>query len=83
MDFGRNLKTMRTIRNLTQAELAELAFTSRPLISLIETGEILPSPDLKARLRKVLDWTEREDEALNLLKPEQESARKPKHKERT
>jgi len=67
MDFGQNLKTMRTIRNLSQAELAELAGTNRVFISHLETGKMLVTPDLEKRLRKALNWTELEDKAFAIL----------------
>lgn len=67
MDFGQNLKTMRTQRKLTQAQLADLALTSQAFISHIEIGKLLPTPDLVARLRKALNWTELEDEAFAIL----------------
>lgn len=67
MSFAEDLKTMRTIRNLTQAELADKALTSQAFVSHIETGKMLPTPDLVARLRKALDWTELEDEAFKIL----------------
>jgi len=70
MDFAHNLKTMRTIRKLTQAELAEAAMTAQAFISHMETGKMLPSPDLEARLRKALDWGDLEDEAFAILSKE-------------
>lgn len=67
-EFGRNLRIMRVVhRNLTQAELAELAMTSRVFISHIEVGKMLPSPDLEKRLREALDWGDLEDEAFAIL----------------
>ena len=67
MDFAENLKMMRTQRNLTQAELADMAFTSQAFVSHIETGKMLPTPDLIARLRKALNWGPIEDKAFELL----------------
>lgn len=70
MDFGRNLKTMRFARKLTQAQLADKAVTSQVFISAMETGKMLPSPDLEARLRKALDWGTLEDKAFAILSKE-------------
>ena len=67
MDFAQNLKMMRTQRNLTQAQLADMAFTSQAFVSHIETGKMLPTPDLIVRLRTALNWTELEDEAFKIL----------------
>jgi len=74
MDFGQKLKTMRAVRNLSQAELAELVITSRVFISHIEVGKLLPSPDLEQRLRKALDWGPIEDEAFESLERKLESS---------
>lgn len=70
MDFAQNLKTMRTIRKLTQAELADKAMTSPAFISHIETGKVLPTQSLKRRLREALNWTDVEDKAFELLEQE-------------
>ena len=70
MDFGRRLRTMRAVRDLTQIELADAAMTTQFFISAIEGGKMLPSPSLKDRLRKALDWTALEDEAFALLSRE-------------
>ena len=67
MSFAEDLKAMRTIRKLTQAQLADKAMTSQAFVSHIEGGKLLPSPDLKKRLRKALGWTELEDEAFAIL----------------
>ena len=70
MDFAHNLKTMRIMRELTQAELANKAMTSQAFISHIESGKLLPSPDLETRLRKALGWSDLEDEAFAILSKE-------------
>lgn len=67
MSFGEALRTLRGARNLTQAQLAEKALTARVFISYLETGRLLPTPDLEKRLRKALNWTALEDEAFKIL----------------
>jgi len=74
MDFGSRLRTMRAVRNLTQIELADVAMTTQFFISAIESGKMLPSPDLEVRLRKALNWTELEDEAFAILGREEKPA---------
>ena len=74
MDFAQNLRTMRTIRKLTQEQLADKAMTSQAFISHLETGKMLPTPDLEARLRKALDWGELEDRAFEIIGHEEEPA---------
>ena len=70
MDFAHNLKTMRIMRKLSQAELAEAAMTAQAFISYIESGKLRPTPDLETRLRKALDWGDLEDEAFAILSKE-------------
>ena len=67
MSFGEDLRTLRATRGLTQRQLAEKAVTSRVFISYLETGLMLPTPDLEKRLRKALNWTELEDQAFKIL----------------
>jgi len=74
MTFGRQLKTLRAARGLTQKGLAELASTSHVFISLIERGRLLPSPDLERRLREALRWGIYEDRAFEILECEAEPA---------
>ena len=73
-NFAKNLKTMRVIRGLTQAQLADKAFTSQAFVSHLETGKMLATPELELRLREALNWTELEDEAFKILgrEPEEE-----------
>ena len=48
------LRSLRQIKNLSQAELARAAKISRPTISNFETGQISPGPELKRRLAMIL-----------------------------
>ena len=48
------LKVQRAQRNLTQADLAELAGTTRKSINAIETGRMVPSTVLALRLARAL-----------------------------
>jgi len=70
MSFAEDLKTMRTIRKLTQAQLADKALTSQAFVSHIETGKMLPTPELKERLKRALGWTAVQNEAFRLLECE-------------
>lgn len=53
--FGRKIKEYRKKKNLTQAQLAELANVDDKHISCIESGKNFPSPDLIERLATSLD----------------------------
>ena len=53
--FGKKIKEYRKKKNLTQAQLAELANVDDKHISCIESGKNFPSPDLIERLATSLD----------------------------
>jgi len=55
-----NLKRARFERGLQQRELSRRARIRQPLLSEFESGKLIPGPELKIRLAKVLrvplDW---------------------------
>ncbi|MGZ3182157.1 MAG: helix-turn-helix transcriptional regulator [Telluria sp.] len=51
------LKVQRAIRDLTQAELADLAGVTRKSINAIELGHMVPSTILALKLARALDVT--------------------------
>lgn len=55
-----NLKEVRKSKGLTQEELAAKCDVQRTTVTMIETGENLPSVQLAKKLAEVLDvdWTE-------------------------
>jgi len=70
MEFATQLRVMRTVRGLSQTELAELVGIPNTRISSMETGQILPGADWEARIRQALGWTADVDEALDILAAE-------------
>jgi putative transcriptional regulator len=48
------IKVQRAIRNLTQADLADLAGVTRRSVNAIETGRMVPSVVLALKLARVL-----------------------------
>lgn len=48
-----NLRVQRAIKNITQAELAELIQVSRQTINTIESGKYVPSTVLALKMAKV------------------------------
>jgi len=48
-----NLRIQRAIKNITQAELAELISVSRQTINTIESGKYVPSTVLALKIAKV------------------------------
>jgi len=67
MDFGEKLLTVRKVQRVTQQELARRSGVLQSIISGIETGKILATPDTEAALKSALDWPERAEEAFGLL----------------
>ena len=55
-----NLKEVRKAKGLTQEELAAKCDVQRTTVTMIETGENLPSVQLAKKLAEVLEiaWTE-------------------------
>ncbi|RZK53195.1 MAG: transcriptional regulator [Pedobacter sp.] len=50
-----NLRVQRAIKNITQAELAELIQVSRQTINTIESGKYVPSTVLALKMAKVFN----------------------------
>ena len=48
-----NLRVQRAIKNITQAELAELISVSRQTVNTIESGKYVPSTVLALKMAKV------------------------------
>ena len=54
-DIAKNIRSLRTVRNLTQDELAEKLFVTRQTISNYETGKSRPDVEMLARIAEVLE----------------------------
>lgn len=54
MDIGTAVKTLRKQAGISQDTLADLAGTTKPSISRIETGEQVPSMDMLERIAAAL-----------------------------
>ena len=54
LELRNTLKVQRAIRNLTQAELGELAGVTRKSVNAIETGRMVPSVLLALKLARAL-----------------------------
>ena len=50
-----NLKVQRAIKNITQAELADLIQVSRQTINTIESGKYVPSTVLALKMAKIFE----------------------------
>ena len=54
-DIGKNIKTLRIQRNMTQDELAEKLFVTRQTVSNYETGRSRPDVEMLAKIAEVLE----------------------------
>jgi putative transcriptional regulator len=54
LELRNRIKVERAIRNLTQAELGELAGVTRKSVNAIETGRMVPSVLLALKLARAL-----------------------------
>ena len=63
--LNNTLKVQRTIKNLTQEQLAELVGVTRKTINTVENGVYIPSTYLALKLSKVLEVTVEELFQLN------------------
>ena len=54
-DIGKNIKELRTRKNLTQDELAEKLYVTRQTVSNYETGRSRPDVEMLAKIAEVLD----------------------------
>ena len=74
MDFSTRMRALRQARQLSQMDLAERTGISNTLLSMIETGKLLPGKDYEQRIRAALGWDEHADAALAMLVPQGEGS---------
>ena len=67
MDFAQKLRMMRAYRGMTQQTLAEVAHIKGPLISSMETGKVLPGPEMTKVIRAALGWPQEANDMLTRL----------------
>lgn len=67
MNFAAKLRTMRALRDMSQQELAELLEIDRRQVSMLESGIMLPSPELEQEIREALAWPESAERAFEIL----------------
>ena len=54
-DIGKNIRQLRTQKNMTQDELAEKLFVTRQTVSNYETGRSRPDVEMLAKIAEVLE----------------------------
>ena len=67
MDFGTKVRVMRVVRNMTQRDLAQVSGVENTDLSRVETGKMLPSPEMERRIRLALRWPMDAEKAFLLL----------------
>jgi len=67
MDYGKRLKVMRLVRDITGRDLEDQLGLPYAELSPIEQNRVLPTPELEQAIREALRWTEAEDRALDML----------------
>ena len=75
LELRNTMKVQRAIRNLTQAELGELAGVTRKSVNAIETGRMVPSVLLALRLARALNVGV--EELFILVKPGESAVEGP------
>lgn len=71
--FGRQIRTLRAERDMSQAQLAEATGIPRTDISRFETGRMIPTTEEVARIKVALNWPENAAEAFAILAPTTEA----------
>jgi len=74
MEIARAIQVMRTVRGLTQAELAAAAGVNRVVIWQIESGQMLPGPEVEVAIKRALRWPAEAEVAFAILEGEEAAA---------
>ena len=70
MELGRAVQVMRTVRGLTQVELAAAAGINRVVVWQIESGQMFPGPEVESGIKAALRWPAQADVAFAILEGE-------------
>ncbi len=77
MDFATTLKLLRTLRRMSQADLAKAAGVAPNCMSYLEAGKILPGPEWEKRLLDALGYQPEMEPMLSALTNLKVSATQP------
>ena len=67
MTVGQKLRTLRTMRGITQEELSKLTNIPTNYLSMMETGRVIPAGEWDFLLREALGWTPEMDARLDQI----------------
>lgn len=71
MDFATQLRVMRLVRGLSQVDLSERTGIASSYISFIETGKMIPTPEMETAIKSALRWPANADQAFAILEGEE------------
>lgn len=74
MDFATQMRIMRTVRRLKQADVSAITGLSLTELSFLETGKQLPSPDAERKIKIALRWPTCADKAFAILEGQESAA---------
>lgn len=64
---GERIRLMRSVRRMTQIELAQKTGIPNSWLSYFEKGHVLPTPEQVEQIQDALGWTAADEEALAVL----------------
>lgn len=68
MEFGRKVRVLRAVADLTQWQLADMmGWKDRAMVWRIESGQVMPGAEMERELRAALGWTEEMEVAFAIL----------------
>lgn len=70
MTFGHQVRVMRAIRGLTQADLADVVGCDRGILVHIEKSHLLPTDAMQDEIKAALRWPADADQAFAMLADE-------------
>lgn len=70
MTPGQRLRMVRTLRDMTQRQLAEVTGIPQPILSQMESDRLIPAGEWEERIKTALNWTSEMDTHLNELHEE-------------
>lgn len=74
MNIGTQIRVMRAARGMSQRELSQATGINNRDISYIETGRMLPTPELESAIKRALRWPAEAEVAFAILEGEEATA---------
>jgi transcriptional regulator with XRE-family HTH domain len=74
MDVGTQIRIMRAARGISQQELASASGVPSYTLSLVETGKVVPTPEMESAIKRALRWPAEAEVAFAILEGEEATA---------